>query len=50
MVEEFEAYERRFKAEFLDRIDRRTGDLDLDDLPPGSSLEMCYLLVRGEMQ
>ena len=35
-------------AEFQDRINRKTGDLDLDDLPPGSSLEMCFLLVRGE--
>ena len=50
MVEDYEAFERRFRAEFQDRVNKRTMDLDLDDLPPGSSLETCFLLVRGESE
>ncbi|GAX72785.1 hypothetical protein CEUSTIGMA_g241.t1 [Chlamydomonas eustigma] len=45
MLEEYEEYEKRFKAELHDRI-ARDGALDLDDLPPGSALEMCFVLGK----
>ena len=44
MVDEYELYENRFKAEVRDRV-TKGGALDLDDLPAGSALETCFLLV-----
>ena len=44
MIDEYELYESRFKAEVRDRV-TKGGALDLDDLPAGSALETCFLLV-----
>ena len=44
MIDEYDAYLQRFKAELLDRTSK-DGQIDLDDLPAGSALEMCFILV-----
>ncbi|KAG1680752.1 hypothetical protein FOA52_008085 [Chlamydomonas sp. UWO 241] len=47
-LHEYEAFQKRFAAEMVDRMHPRNGVLDLDDLPPGSALESCFLL--GKLQ
>ena len=44
MIDEYEAYIKRFQAETQDRMET-DGSLNLEGLPPGSSLEMCFVLV-----
>lgn len=45
MVEEYEAYTKRFWAAVHEHMEG--GALNLDDLEEGSPLELCYYLVRG---
>ncbi|KAL6777433.1 hypothetical protein ACKKBF_B21480 [Auxenochlorella protothecoides x Auxenochlorella symbiontica] len=44
MVEDFEAFGKRFRMDVHGAQD--DNELDLEDLPPGSTLEMCALLGK----
>lgn len=44
LLEEYESYRRSFWASVHDRM--QGGELDLDDLEPGSKLEACSLLGK----